>query len=114
MNVGIRSDVLDNCLKTNGIIMAIRSLSPEVIICDEIGTMQEIEALSMAFNSGVKMILTVHGIDLEDVSRRKSLKELINENILERIIVLSCKNGPGTLEKVYKIQEGGEIKCLDI
>lgn len=45
MNVGIRSDVLDNCLKTNGIIMAIRSLSPEVIICDEIGTMHEIEAL---------------------------------------------------------------------
>ena len=36
------SDVLDNCLKTNGIIMAIRSLSPEVI-CDEIGTMHEIE-----------------------------------------------------------------------
>ena len=103
MNVGIRSDVLDNCLKTNGIIMAIRSLSPEVI-----------EALSMAFNSGVKMILTVHGIDLEDVSRRKSLKELIDENILERIIVLSCKNGPGTLEKVYKVQEGGQIKCLDI
>ena len=92
MNVGIRSDVLDNCLKTNGIIMAIRSLSPEVIICDEIGTMHEIEALSMAFN----------------------LKELIDENILERIIVLSCKNGPGTLEKVYKVQEGGQIKCLDI
>ena len=114
MNVGIRSDVLDNCLKTNGIIMAIRSLSPEVIICDEIGTMHEIEALSMAFNSGVKMVLTVHGIDLEDVSRRKSLKELIDENILERIIVLSCKNGPGTLEKVYKVQEGGQIKCLDI
>ena len=37
--------------------MAIRSLSPEVLICDEIGTMDEIEALSMAFNSGVKMIL---------------------------------------------------------
>ncbi|OKZ85057.1 stage III sporulation protein AA [Clostridium sp. 29_15] len=96
MNVGIRSDVLDNCLKTNGIIMAIRSLSPEVIICDE------------------NMILTVHGIDLDDVSRRKSLKELINDNILERIVVLSSKNGPGTLEKVYKIQEGGQIKCLDI
>ena len=89
MNVGIRSDVLDNCLKTNGIIMAIRSLSPEVIICDEIGTMNEVEALSMAFNSGVNMILTVHGIDLDDVSRRKSLKELINDNILERIVVLS-------------------------
>ena len=114
LNVGIRTDVLDSCLKTNGIIMAIRSLSPEVIICDEIGTMEEIDALSMAFNSGVNMILTVHGLDLKDVQYRASFKELINENILERIVVLSNRNGPGTIEEVYKVQEGGEIKCLNI
>ena len=41
--------------------MAIRSLSPEVLICDEIGTKGDLEALNMAFNSGVKVILTVHG-----------------------------------------------------
>ncbi|WP_304681167.1 stage III sporulation protein AA, partial [uncultured Clostridium sp.] len=34
MNVGIRTDILDNCLKKSGMIMAIRSLSPEVLICD--------------------------------------------------------------------------------
>ena len=55
MNVGIRTDILDNCLKKSGMIMAIRSLSPEVLICDEIGTEGDLEALNMAFNSGVKL-----------------------------------------------------------
>ena len=50
MNVGIRTDILDNCLKKSGMIMAIRSLSPEVLICDEIGTKGDLEALNMAFN----------------------------------------------------------------
>ena len=50
MRVGIRTDVLDNCLKSEGLIMAIRSLSPEIIILsDEIGTLKDIEALIMAF-----------------------------------------------------------------
>lgn len=113
MNVGIRTDILDNCLKKTGMLMAIRSLSPEVLICDEIGTLGEIEALNMAFNSGVNIIVTVHGYDIEDIYGRKALKELIDEEILERIIVLSNRKGAGTIEKVYKI-ERGNIKCLDL
>lgn len=113
MNVGIRTDILDNCLKKTGMLMAIRSLSPEVLICDEIGTLGEVEALNMAFNSGVNIIVTVHGYDIEDIYGRKALKELIDEDILERIIVLSNRKGAGTIEKVYKI-ERGNIKCLDL
>ena len=40
-------------------------------------------------------------------------KELIDEAILERIVVLSSRKGAGTIEKVYKI-ERGRIKCLDL
>ena len=55
-DLGVRTDILDNCLKREGMIMAIRSLSPEVLICDEIGTKGDKEALMMAFNSGVNII----------------------------------------------------------
>lgn len=112
MNVGIRTDVLDNCLKKTGMIMAIRSLSPEVIICDEIGTLGDLEALNMAFNSGVNIIVTVHGFDIKDVYYRRIFKELIDNRILERVIVLSNRKGVGTIEKVYKVMLGGEYKCL--
>jgi stage III sporulation protein AA len=111
MNLGIRSDVLDNCLKSEGMIMAIRSLSPEVIICDEIGSVKDIEALVMAFNSGVNIVVTLHGYSIEDFFNRKVFKELIENYILDRIVVLSNKNGVGTIEGIYSLPKEGEIKC---
>lgn len=114
MNVGIRTDILDNCLKKSGMIMAIRSLSPEVLICDEIGTEGDLEALNMAFNSGVNIIVTVHGYDINDIYNRKVFKELIDSCVLERIILLSNRRGAGTIEKVYKVSRGKGLQCLEV
>ncbi len=112
LDVGIRSDILDNCLKRDGMIMAIRSLSPEVLICDEIGTEGDIESLNMAFNSGVNIIVTIHGYSIEDIYKRKVFKDLLEKSILEKVIVLSNRRGPGTVENIYSIEAGGELKCL--
>ncbi|MFL0166800.1 MULTISPECIES: stage III sporulation protein AA [Clostridium] len=111
-DLGIRTDVLDNCLKREGLIMAIRSLSPEVLICDEIGTKGDIEALIMAFNSGVNIITTIHGFTIEDLYKRRVLSDLLDNEILERAIILSNRNGIGTVENVYSIK-GGESMCLN-
>lgn len=112
MNVGIRTDVLDNCLKSEGMIMAIRSLSPEVLICDEVGTIKDVEALQMAFNSGVNIIVTLHGSNIEDLLCRKVFEELITNNILERVIILGNSKGVGTIEGVFSLSKGGEKICL--
>lgn len=110
-DVGMRTDILDNCLKKEGLIMAIRSLSPEVLICDEIGTKGDIEALMMAFNSGVNIITTIHGFAIEDLYKRKVFCDLLDNEILERAIILSNRNGVGTIENVYSLK-GGENMCL--
>lgn len=94
LDVGIRTDILDNCFKKDGMIMAIRSLSPEILICDEIGTEGDIEALNMAFNSGVNIIVTIHGYSIEDIYKRKVFKDLLEDSILEKVIVLSNRRGP--------------------
>lgn len=92
--------------------MAIRSLSPEVLICDEIGTKGDVEALIMAFNSGVNIITTIHGFTIEDLYKRRVLSDLLDNEILERVIILSNRNGIGTVENVYSIK-GGESMCLN-
>lgn len=112
MNVGVRTDVLDNCLKREGMLMAIRSLSPEVLICDEIGTQGDVEALLMAFNSGVNIVVTLHGFSIDDIYKRKVFKELLDNSILDRIVILSNRNGVGTIENIYDVVLGGEVKCL--
>lgn len=113
MNLGIRTDILDNCLKREGMLMAIRSLSPDVLICDEIGTEEDISALNTAFNSGVNIVVTVHGSNLEDIKKRKIFDNFLVSGIIERVIVLSNRLGVGTIENVYSIKKDGEIVCLD-
>lgn len=111
-DLGIRTDILDNCLKKEGLIMAIRSLSPEVLICDEIGNKGDIEALLLAFNSGVNIITTIHGFTIEDLYKRNVFLELLDNRILDRVIVLSSRNGVGTIENVFDLK-GAEYSCLN-
>ena len=46
--VGIRTDVLDNVPKWIGMQMMIRSMSPQVIVADEIGNKKDVEAINYA------------------------------------------------------------------
>lgn len=113
MDVGIRTDVLDNCQKTEGMIMAIRSLSPDVLICDEIGSFEDVEALKVAFNSGVNIIVSIHGKNFDDISKRSNMRNLIKENIIETIVVLGNIDRVGNLINIYSLDKReGVYKCL--
>lgn len=103
MNVGIRTDVYDNCIKSQGIIMAIRTMAPDVIVCDEIGTDKDIEALVMAYNSGVSLIATIHGNDIDDIYKRPVFKDILENKMIDKIIVLSNRNGIGTIESINSL-----------
>lgn len=103
MNVGIRTDIYDNCIKSQGIIIAIRTMSPEVIVCDEIGTNKDVEALIMAYNSGVNVIVTIHGNEAEDIYKRPVFKDILDNKMIKKIIVLSNKNGIGTVDSIITL-----------
>ncbi len=64
MDLGPRTDVLDACPKALGMMMAIRALGPQVIISDEIGRREDVEALQECVNAGVAVISSVHARDL--------------------------------------------------
>lgn len=81
-------------------MMLIRSMSPEVIITDEIGRTEDVGAVLEAINSGVKVITTAHSTDIDDARRRPILSRLLDEKIFERIVILGNTFGVGTLENV--------------
>ncbi|MDZ5252777.1 stage III sporulation protein AA [Clostridium sp. LIBA-8841] len=103
MNVGIRTDVYDNCIKSDGMMMAVRGLSPEVIICDEIGTYKDMEGLIMAYNSGVSIIATLHGRNIEELYRRPVFRDIVENNVIDKVVILSAKKGVGTIEGIYDV-----------
>jgi len=115
MDVGIRTDVLDNCPKSQGIMMAIRSMSPDVIICDEIGTQKDMESILMALNCGISLITTIHGFGIEDLYKRLIFKDIVENYVFTRGIVLSNKKGIGTIESIYDFTKGKDIwrSCHD-
>lgn len=87
-DVGIRTDVIENIPKSIGMKMLIRSMAPEVIACDEIGSKEDIKAINEAILSGVKGIFTMHGKDMEDIKLNTNIKELIDNRKIEKIIFL--------------------------
>jgi len=88
-DLGIRTDVLDNVPKAIGMKMMIRSMAPQVLVADEIGSMEDIEAIRYALCCGVKGIFTAHAGSMEDVQRNTALYQLISENLIERVICIT-------------------------
>lgn len=103
-NVGIRTDVLDACPKAEGMIMLIRSMSPQVIVADEIGKIEDVYAIGEAVQAGVSLIVSVHGGGIEQIKRRPSMNQLLQEQIFERYVVLGCSRGVGTVEGIFDEQ----------
>lgn len=97
--------VMRNAPKDEAMCMLLRSMSPQVIITDEIGTNEDEKAISKLIHSGVKIICTAHGYSEKDVLQRNVFRRLIHEQMFEKIIVLSTENGPGTLEKIIDTKE---------
>ena len=87
-DIGIRTDVIENVSKEKGILMLLRSMSPEVIACDEIGSKEDVQAIEKLTISGVKGIFTMHGKTIEDVKNNKEVNKLLEKNILEKIIFI--------------------------
>ena len=91
-DLGIKVDILSNISKSFGIKMLVRSMSPDVIVADEIGTKEDIEAIKYAVTSGVKGIFTAHANNIEDIKKSPILKELLDLNLIDKIIILDKNN----------------------
>lgn len=99
-DVGMRSDVLDGCPKAQGMMMLIRSMAPQVLAVDEIGGREDLEALRYAAGCGCSLIATAHGTSYQDVEAKPAFRELFRDRLFERILVLSGRRGPGTVEQI--------------
>ncbi|MDX8046017.1 stage III sporulation protein AA [Gracilibacillus sp. S3-1-1] len=84
-----RIDVLDRCPKAEGMMMLIRSMSPDVIVVDEIGNNRDVEAIDEVIHAGVQLICTVHGRSFRDITRRPTIQQLMQKSIFQRFIILS-------------------------
>ncbi|MGN0394545.1 MAG: stage III sporulation protein AA [Coprococcus sp.] len=107
-DVGIRTDILDCCPKAYGMLMLIRSMSPQVIAVDELGGHQDIDAVYDVINCGCKLIATIHGNSIDDIRNRPGIRRLVEERIFERYIVLNGSRKAGHVYAIFD-QRGSRL-----
>ena len=101
-DLGMRTDVLDGCPKSEGMLMLIRSMAPAVVAVDEIGGKEDIKAVEYVRNCGCALAATAHGNSLEELKERAGFRELLEEKTFERLVFLSRKREcRGKVEVVY-------------
>lgn len=104
-DVGSRTDVLDGCPKAEGMMMLIRSMSPKVVAVDEIGSRDDLSALTMAMNCGCVLFATVHGNSMEELRRKPVLSEIIEAGMFERYVFLKTAGCPGKIDRILDQKE---------
>lgn len=102
LDVGPRTDILDGCPKDLGMMMAIRALSPQVVVTDEIGREGDVGAVMECIRAGVTIISTAHAGSLEELRQRPILRKMMAEGVFQLLIILSRRHGPGNIEQVVR------------
>ena len=94
-------DILSLCSKVFGFSMGVRSMSPDIIVCDELSSAEDFENARRAASCGVNVIASIHAASAEDLLNKAELSSAIKDGIFERFILLSDAKGRGTYEAIY-------------
>ncbi|NSG58713.1 stage III sporulation protein AA [Anaerostipes hadrus] len=106
-DLGIQTDVMDACEKGQGMNMLIRSMAPDVIAVDEIGSKEDVEALFFCAYRGCSILATAHGKNKESLSKNPYMREIINKKMFQRYVILEQRNQPGYIAQI--MDENGVV-----
>ncbi len=105
-DLGAGTDVLLTADKAAGLEIAVRTMFPDIVAFDEIGTERELAGVSGSFNAGVSIITTAHAGGEEDLMRRAVTRELIKSGAVNSVALLPSLHG-GTV----KMLDTKELFC---
>lgn len=112
LDVGRSTDVLDSCPKAEGLKMLIRSMAPDILATDEIGTKEDVLAVEEALQAGISVILTAHGRGIEDIYHHPHLSRLLQGEFIKRIVILESKERLGEIRQIYGVKEGAYMPLM--
>lgn len=101
-DLGIRTDVLDACPKTEGMLLLLRAMSPGVIAIDELGSREEMEALYRAAACGCRVLATAHGLSLADLESRFGIGVGEWKKVFQAVIGLRRRSGKFLTEPLWR------------
>lgn len=104
-DLGPNTDVLLGFPKSKGISMAVRTMSPEYIICDEIGSTEEVRSILDGINCGVIFILSIHARNLDELRHKDSFRSLVEKGNFNKTVMLCDSERPSKIKGIYSSDE---------
>lgn len=101
--IGAHTDIFDGFPRSDGAVMALRAMAPEYIVCDEISTREEADALLQVFGCGVNIVASAHAGSIDDIMKRRTLKPLIEAGVFSCAAFIGEGTKPGKLVSVQRI-----------
>lgn len=99
-DLGTRTDLMDACPKSQGMMLLLRSMNPYLVAVDEIGGEEDAVAIRQLLKCGCHILASIHGEGLEDIGKKKGLEGLLEEQAFKRYVIMSRSHGAGTIEMV--------------
>ncbi len=106
LDLGPRTDVLEGCPKAAGLVLLVRAMGPQVVVTDEVGRPEDVEALRDAARMGVRLLASAHAGSAAEAAVRPVLRDLLADGCFGRLVRLGCSRGPGTVEEVRDASGG--------
>jgi stage III sporulation protein AA len=101
LDVGNFTDIISGCTKSYGFENGVRSLRPDVVITDEIITKGDIDMIKTAARCGICVFASVHAGDIDDLRQKPEFRDIVDERIFERYIVLTTRDNAGAIAGIY-------------
>lgn len=113
-DLGPNTDVLLGFPKSKGISMAVRTMSPEYIICDEIGSTEEVKSILDGINCGITFILSIHARTINELKRKESFNILVEKGNFNKTVMLCGSDNPCKIKDIYSsVEVLNENYCVD-
>jgi stage III sporulation protein AA len=100
-DLGPRTDVMDACPKSEGMIMLLRSMSPEILGVDELGGQADYEAVEYALHCGCRVLGTMHGESIQEMTEKPYLSRWLEKKFFERYLFLRKTEGKRRECQIY-------------
>ena len=89
-DLGERTDVLDACPKDLGMMMLLRSMSPQIIAVDELGGSKDCKAVEEALFCGCKILGTMQAQTIAELQEKMYLADWLKKGFFGRFVFLEA------------------------
>ncbi len=103
-DVGCLTDVISGSPRSVGIMSAIRTLSPDVIFCDEIASEKDVEAIVDGIGCGVGFVVTAHAVNYADLLKRREISSLLENGKIDTVVFLKGAGSPGEVREIRRLK----------